>query len=158
MRDLLLDVIDAAGRRAPYADARHVMLMQETVSVRNGELARLDAGHEEGIGVRVHIDGRWGFAATHGSNRAAAEGALSRALEVAHAQPRASEQPLAEAPPAVGSYSSPTEIDPFDVPLEDKLGLLSSAEAALRDQPGVTVGRAHVYARREEKLFVSTEG
>ena len=158
MRDLLLDVIDAAGRRASYADARHVVLKQQSVSLRNGELSRLDARDEEGLGVRVRIGGRWGFAAARGSERAAAEGALERALEVAEAQPPAPEAPLAEEPPATGSYSSLVEIDPFDVPLEDKLALLAAAEGPLRAEPGVAVGRAHVHARREDKLFVSTDG
>ena len=158
MRDLLLDVIDAGGRRASYADARHVALRRQTVWLRNGELAGLDAGDEAGIGVRVRVGGRWGFAAARGSDRAAAELALSRALEIADAQPRAPEQPLAEEPPAVGSYTSPVAIDPFAVSLEDKLALLASADTALRSEPEVVVGSAHVQVRREEKLFVSTDG
>ena len=158
MREVLLNVIDAAAARASYADARHVALRQETVSLRNGELARLDARDEAGVGVRVRVDGRWGFSAAHGSDRGAAEAALARALEVAQAQPRGRRQPLADEAVSVGSYVSPVAIDPFGVSLEDKLALLASAESALRSEPGVVVGRAHVYARREDKLFVSTDG
>ena len=158
MRDLLLDVIDAAAGRASYADARHVAMTHETVSLRNGELAGLDAGEEAGIGVRVRIGGRWGFAAVRGSERAGAEAALSRALDVAAAQPRAPEQPLGEEPPAAGSYASPVEIDPFAVSLEEKLALLAAADTALRSEREVAVASAHLHARREEKLFVSTDG
>ena len=157
MRDVLLDLIDAGARRASYADARHVALRHETVSLRNGELAGLDARDETGVGVRVRVGGRWGFAAARGSDRAAAELALARALEVAGAQPRAPEFPLADEPPAVGSYSSSAAIDPFAVSLEDKLALLAGAETALRAEPAVAVASAQVHARREEKLFVSTD-
>lgn len=158
MRELLLELIDSAGRRAAYADARHVALRRETVSLRNGELARLESGAEEGIGVRVRIDGRWGFAAAGSSDRSSAETALSQAIEVAEAQPRAGDRPLAHERPATGTYSSPVGIDPFSVSLEHKLSHLAAAEAILRSEPRVTVARAHVHSQREEKLFVSTDG
>jgi TldD protein len=50
------------------------------------------------------------------------------------------------------------EIDPFNVPLEERLRLLGAAETLLREEPGVTVGRASMLARTDEKLFVSSEG
>ena len=158
MRDVLLDVVDAAGRHASYADARHVVLRQESIGFRNGELGRLDSNDEEGIGIRVRVGGRWGFAACRDTRRAAVEGALARALEVAAAQPAGSGQALAFEPVATGSWSSPLEVDPFEVTLEEKLALLSSAEAVLRAEAGVAVARAHLHSRREDKLFVSTDG
>ncbi len=158
MRDVLLDLIDGAAGRASYADARHVRRREEAVAVRNGELATLVSREEDGIGVRVRVDGAWGFAAAQGLGRAAGEDALRRALALAQAQPTSPPAPLTEEPPAAGSYSSPVEVDPFEVSLGDKLALLAAAEALLREQRGVTVGRASMLAREEEKLFVSTEG
>jgi TldD protein len=155
---LLLDLVDKASGRAAYADARYVQVRDETLAVRNGELATLDVSEDAGIGVRVRIGGRWGFAATREPEPSHAEAALARALAVAHAQPAVAERPLAPEPAARGAYSSTLEIDPFEVPLERKLALLSSAEAKLRGDPGVTVGLAHVRSHREEKVFVSSAG
>jgi TldD protein len=155
---ILRDLMDAASGRADYADARHVRLRHEAIAMRNGELDELDAHEEEGFGVRVRVGGGWGFAAARGSDRAAAEEALARALALADAQPRAAARPLTEEQPASGHYESPAEIDPFTVPLEDKLALLADADAALRAEPAVTIALAHLQARVEETLFASSEG
>ena len=158
MREVLRNVMDSAASHADYADVRHVRLRQEAIAMRNGELDELDSHEEEGFGVRVQIGGRWGFAAAAGSHQAAAEEALSRALTVADAQPSAGSRALTDEPAADGSYSSPAEIDPFSISLEDKLALLTAADAALRVEPGVAVALAYVESRAEQKTFSSTDG
>jgi len=160
LRELLEDLIDSASARAAYADVRHVRTLVEEVALRNGELDVLDRREEEGIGVRVRAGGAWGFAAARGSDRAAGEDALARALALADAQPHSAggERPLVPGAPARGSHASPCEIDPFAVSLDDKLALLAQAEAAMRAEPLVSVARAHVSCRSEEKTFASSDG
>jgi TldD protein len=150
--------MDAAARRAEYADARFVRTQSELLSTRNGAVDQVDSHDSEGIGVRVRVGGSWGFAAVRGSDKAGAEAALERALAVAGAQPRSRGAALTEEPPAVGSYESPAERDPFEVPLEDKLAVLWAAEAGLRTEPEVAVTLARFQAVRVHKLFASTEG
>lgn len=158
VHDLLVGLIDSASMRSDYADARHVHLRYEAIAVRNGELDELSLGDEEGLGVRVRKDGRWGFAATRRTDRAGAEKALARALAIAESQPRGQARgALTAEPPVRGSHASPAEVDPFSVPLADKLDLIAEAEAALREQPGVTVGQAHAQARVERKLLATTD-
>ncbi len=158
MRDLLSDLMDSASSHADYADVRHVRLREEAIAMRNGELDELDARDEEGFGVRVQLGGGWGFAAARGSDRAAAEEALGRALAVAEAQPRRGGQRLTPEPPASGSYVSPAATDPFSVSLDDKLALLAEADEALRGEPRLRVALAQLQSRVEQKLFASTEG
>jgi TldD protein len=158
MRDLLENLMDAAARRAEYADARFVSTRAERLSARNGSLDQLDSDQSEGIGVRVRLGGAWGFAAARGTGKADAEAALERALAVAAAQPPAAGVALAPEPPARGRYESPVERDPFEVPLEDKLAVLAAADAGLRTTPGVALTVARYQALRVEKLFASTEG
>jgi TldD protein len=158
VRDLLRDLMDAASARAEYADVRFVSTRSQKLATRNGEVDRVESDDSEGIGVRVRVGGAWGFAAVRGTERAAAEGALARALDVAAAQPAAPATPLAPEPPAVGSYEVPVELDPFDVALEDKLAVLVEADAALRGERGVAVSAARFQAVRARKLFASTEG
>src|SRR4051795_516767 len=102
MRDLLLALMDFAGRHADYADARHVTSLAETVSTRNGDLDEIERDERQGIGVRVRVGGAWGFAATRECTREAAEAALRRALDVAPAPPTAPAAPLAAPHPAPG--------------------------------------------------------
>lgn len=158
MRDLLANLMDAAGRRADYADVRHVRSRAERLSTRGGTLDELDYSEEEGFGVRVSRGGAWGFAAARGYDRTAAEQALWRALAVAEAQPPARPLELAPEPAAAGSYETAAGREPFSVSLEDKLGVLMAADEAMRGDPRVTVTRAHFAAFSEEKAFASTEG
>jgi TldD protein len=158
VRELLSNLMDAAARRAEYADARFVHTRVERLSTRNGAVERLDSHEEEGIGVRVRVGGSWGFAATGGTGWADAEAALDRALAVAAAQPAAAGAPLAPEPPARGEYESPCERDPFGVPLEEKLAVLVAADAGLRTEPGVVLTLARFEALHVDKLFASTEG
>ena len=159
MRDLLKDLMDSARSRAEYADARYVRTRSERLATRNGALDSLDSDESEGIGVRVRVGGCWGFAAVRGSERSDAEAALARALEIASAQPLpSSSAALAPEPPAEGSWRGPDGHDPFAVPLDDKLSVLLAADAALREEPGVTLALARFRAVSEEKLFASTEG
>jgi TldD protein len=151
--------MDSARLRAEYADARYVRSRSERLATRNGALDSLDSEESEGIGVRVRVAGCWGFAAVRGTERRDAEAALTRALAVAAAQPLPSSAvELAPEPPAEGSWRSPAERDPFEVPLEEKLSVLLAADEALRKEPLVALAIAHYRAHAEERIFASTEG
>ena len=159
MRGLLTDLIDSAGARAGYADARFVRSRVERLSTRNGELDQLGSHESEGIGVRVRVGGAWGFAAVRGTDRRDAEAALDRALAIAEAQPAVPDPaPLAPEPPARGEWANAVERDPFEVPVEEKLAVLLAADAGLRTDPGVSLTLARFAAFATEKLFVSTDG
>src|SRR4051794_7799996 len=158
MLDLLTDVVGLAEGRCSYAEARHVAERREDLEVRGGAVD--EASHEtvEGIGVRVRVGGAWGFAATADVSRAGAETALERALAFAAAQPAGADRPLTAVEAARGSWASPCERDPFDVPLEDKLALLAEADSALRGDARIARSHARLTARRIHKHFASTEG
>jgi TldD protein len=113
---------------------------------------------DEGVGVRVRVDGAWGFAATRASDRAGLQAALGRALDVARAQPVAPPQPLAPEPAADGVHESPARIDPFAIPADDKLEVLLAADAATGADGRISVRRAHFLAFSEHKVFASSEG
>ena len=159
MQVLLAELMDLARPRVDYADARFVHTQVENVATRNGELDELDRSESAGIGVRVRVDGAWGFAATGGLTRAAAEEAFERALNIAGAQPRApSVIDLAPEAPAQGSWATDVAQDPFAVSLEEKLERLAEADAALRADNAVQVAVASFQAVRVDKLFASSEG
>src|SRR3954454_20399486 len=158
MLDLLTDVVGLADGQCSYAGARHVAERREDLEVRGGAVD--EASHEavEGIGVRVRVGGAWGFAATADVSRAGAETALERALAFAAAQPAGAARALTAVEPARGTWSSPCERDPFEVPPEDKLALLAAADAALRGDSRIARSHARLTSRRIHKHFASTEG
>jgi TldD protein len=158
MQDILEDLMDGARERADYADVRHVHTRLESLSTRNGAVDEVEGAESEGVGVRVRAGGAWGFAATRNLTRAGVEAALDRALEVAAAQPRVAATPLAPEPPARGSWRSEARIDPFTVPLDDKLAKLLEADASMRGDTRIAITTARTMSLKEASTFASTEG
>ena len=160
MQDLAGLAIDTAvGAGAGYADSRVVQRRAQLVATKNGEVDSVSDSETEGVGVRVLVDGAWGFA---GDPRLSEEGARDAALRaVAFARASASRArtrvDLAPIPPASGEYSAPMERDPVDVPLEEKISLCLRAEEGMR-RPEVKITEATVRAMREQRVFRSSEG
>ena len=61
-------------------------------------------------------------------------------------------------PPARGRWESSAQIDPFAVPLEEKLALIVAADESLRGDPRIGLTSAHALAYKEARIFASTEG
>jgi TldD protein len=158
MRDLCRAAVDAAlAAGAAYADARAVARRSQFVRTKNGRVESVNDLESEGIGVRVLVDGAWGFACDRRLDESGATGAAQRACAFARAAPGNHGRELAPLEPRKGSYRTPCERDPFAVPLGDKVGLCLRAEAALR-HPGVTVTEASVRAQRSTTVLVTSEG
>jgi len=158
MLDALVALMDAAGGRCAYADARWVERSRESITVVDGAIEAVEIVDEEGVGVRVRVDGAWAFAATQELTRDGLEEALRRALALAQAEPRGPAAPLAAVAPARGSWRGPCAIDPFGVSLEEKLELLLAADEAMAGDPRIVRRRASCVAERTVKTFASTEG
>src|SRR3954447_13368161 len=158
MRDAVSHAIDAAlGAGASYTDARGVARRAQSVGTRNGRVDTLAEGETEGIGVRVLVDGAWGFACDRRLTPEGAKDAALRAAAFAAAAGSRDARALAPLEARSGTYRPPMERDPFDVSLEDKVALCLHAEEALR-HPEMKVAAAHVRALSERKLFLSSEG
>src|SRR3989304_1809629 len=66
MRDIVMRALDTARQRgAAYADARVVRRVSESITVRNENVEGLTADETLGFGVRVIVDGYWGFASSY---------------------------------------------------------------------------------------------
>jgi TldD protein len=160
-RDLAHRAIDTARTRgASYADARFVRRQVEDAFVKNGHLDTIDRTDTFGFGVRVVADGAWGFAASQVVAPAEVDRVAALAVEVAKASAIAKEREVELAPvaPQRGTYRTKIQVDPFSISLDDRVGLLVAAEAAMRTVPGLRTTRANYEIWREDKLFVSTEG
>jgi TldD protein len=160
MRDLLARALDTARvRGAGYADARFVHREVEDALVRNGHLDALGRSEALGFSVRVLADGAWGFAASQVLTGEEADRVAALAVAVARASALVKQADVRLAPvtPARGLYRTPIEIDPFTVPLGERVDLLLRAEAAMRAVPGLRTTRASSEIWRERKQFLSTE-
>ena len=155
--DVVLDAATAAG--AAYCDCRVVERTIQSVTVKNGRVNNVGQSEDGGCGVRVLVDGAWGFAGTQRTDTAALEECVRLAVRIARASARTAVAPVQLAPAAAvtATYATPVRIDPFAVSLGDKIALLLAADAAL-DVPGVTTRQGSLAAIRRHQLFASSEG
>ncbi len=161
MRELAERALDiAAVGRAGYADCRVVSRTVQTIVVKNGVVVRVASSEEEGLGVRVLLDGAWGFAAAGRLDGASIDAAVERALRIARASARVADRPVRLAPvlPVVAEYATPLRQDPFAVPLERKVDLLLRTDAAMARVPQVTVREGSLEFVAERRFFASSEG
>ncbi|MGD9518720.1 MAG: TldD/PmbA family protein [Armatimonadota bacterium] len=155
--ELALGAAQSAG--ATYVDARVVHKSRQDVQVKNGAVDVVASAHSAGIGVRVLCDGAWGFAATCDMADAAVMETAQQAVEIARASARTMIRPVELSPvdAAVDEVSHQAALDPFQVPIAEKIDLLLSCDAAM-NVPGVAVRQGSVNCTREEKWFASSEG
>jgi TldD protein len=158
-------VQEALRAGAQYADARIVRLLRQDLMLRNGALDGADAPEELGCGVRVLVDGCWGFqAGPLWADKGAAEqnaralGRRAPAVAKALSSSRSRKVELCPEPAHVGSFETPLEIDPFRVPLPEKLDLLRACDASMLGRAETVVREATCSARLEEQWQASSEG
>lgn len=127
-----LDAARSAG--ASWADVRFERLEQQSLRSEDDHIIHSGDAESWGVGIRAIVDGVWGFAATWHTDRDAVAQAARDAVAIAKANARVAGRKVALAPTAraAGKWSSPFEIDPFVVPLGERVdALLAGARAAL---------------------------
>jgi len=144
---------------ATYGDVRIREDRKEEVNVKGGRPEHIATERFAGFGVRVIVDGAWGFFGTHRLEESEIEPVVRQAVAIAKASASLPHSPVALAPlePAVGTYVTRHEIDPFAVALEEKLALLAAATKAMRG-PNLKLAQAFASAYRTHQQFASTEG
>ena len=155
--DRAVNLMRQAG--ASYGDIRVREDRQETIAVKNGRPEHVASERSAGFGVRVLVDGAWGFFGTHRLEEDAVEPAVRQAMAIARASAPLMKEPIVLAPvaPAVARYETPHEKDPLAVPLETKLALLARASRAMRG-PNLKLAQAFFAAFDMRQFFASTEG
>jgi TldD protein len=161
MLDVAKQAVEAArAAGADYADARVVTDESESITVRNQEMEGIDRSRSEGIGIRVLVNGYWGFAATARLEPAELDRTATLAVEIAKAASRLPMERvrLTEVEPATGTWHSPMREDPFHVPLEEKVALLMEATRRMQTVDGVSFAEGGIDLFRRQTRLVTSEG
>lgn len=161
IRELCMVALDAARRAgASYADIRVVDRRDLRIATRLQRVTGVDDRSSFGFGVRVAVGGAWGFAASPDVTRDECVAVARRAVEEAKAISSA-RRTIALAPvdavPA-GSWQTPIEVDPFAVPLDEKIELLLAVNAAALKVHRVHLVTSTLDVMRRETTFASTNG
>jgi TldD protein len=161
-RELAMRALDAArSAGATYADFRLAANRSQALGTRERQITFFNDAETYGFGVRVIANGSWGFAASRELNPEEVVRVAQQAVAQARANAAARQRPLELAPVervADGKWSSPMEIDPFDVPIEEKVDLLLRANAAALGVQGARFVNSVMFSTRLGKTFASTDG
>jgi TldD protein len=100
--------------------------------LQDGRADRLGAGQRAGLGLRVLLNGAWGFASTESPHLSDWLTCLDDAVDMAKVSSARLVEPvvLADAPPVLDEVHPSFEIDPTQVPLEKKLAAARGFEEA----------------------------
>ncbi|MBK8277539.1 MAG: TldD/PmbA family protein [Nitrospira sp.] len=156
--DLALKRVMASG--AEYGDIRIQDSQTEQIEGEDRRIASIRDIRDIGFGIRVLYHGAWGFAASSILSLEEVPRVADLAVEIAKGSASVALEKVRLAPEPVhhDRVVSPYRIDPFTVPLEKKTGLLLTTMETLHRQSGVARSSASLWACRDRKLFVSTEG
>src|SRR6476661_7080055 len=162
VKELLTEALNAAKMGgAEFADARIGRYRNNYVITREQQIINVVDTDTLGVGVRVLVNGTWGFGASRDLTKAGVVAATREALAIAKANalPAADRVRLAPATPTTdGRYVTPHAIDPFTVPIEQKADLLIRANAEALKVPGVKFVNSNMFFVKEEKNYANTEG
>ncbi len=161
MRDLTSRALDTAtALGATYADVRVVRRLEESIQIKSTRVEGVSAGETEGFGIRVLVDGAWGFAASRNLTTAEADRVAGEAVRIAKASATSTRLrvTLDSRPPAHGRYETPCVEDPFAIPLDRKIGDLLEADRALNHIKGIAWSESIYAAQREWKTFAASDG
>ncbi|HEY8123947.1 MAG TPA: TldD/PmbA family protein [Methylocystis sp.] len=157
----LADIVLTAARRngASYADVRIGETRREYAFAKDDRLENFDERASQGFGVRVLLDGCWGFYGARRLDPQSLRDGVERALENARAVKPIQFQPIAleRLPAHEAEWIMPMGVDPFEVSASEKADLLLSIIASARDH-GADFCSASLSATCEERFFANSLG
>jgi TldD protein len=156
---LLDSAMSTIDNRVDYGDARLVEAEELRLYHQLGRDPDERLEKSIGIGVRVLVDGSWGFAAAPLSDAEVPARTAARAIAVARAGVGAGPRVAFPSRPAAnGRYQTEVGRDPFAITTAERDTLLAEAIEAAAASRGVSSVTAGVNAKRQHRHFASTEG
>ena len=158
LTDRALNTAQVLG--ATYADVRIVRREVQTITVKNGRVEGVSTSENQGFGVRVLVDGAWGFASSWRLAADEIDRVADLALRIGRASALVKHGEVHLGPPVTwqATYQTSYSRDPFSVPLEEKIDHLIAADEAMRRVKGIGVSEASFEAIREATTFANSEG
>jgi TldD protein len=158
MRELLTTVARSASS---WIELRYHARKTKQIAMRNGRLEESSSVQLTGLGVRVLVDGVFGFASTTNLSREGIRSAVADAQQAARsatASKRQRVEALAPIPPTTGTFGTTIEDSLDDHPLEEKLDLVQRIEERIRNADDRIVSSMARYAEiQDEKIIVTSD-
>ncbi|RNI26077.1 TldD/PmbA family protein [Rufibacter latericius] len=150
----------AKSKGATYTDVRIGRYLNQYLITREDKVQNTVNTESFGIGVRVLVNGTWGFSAADEVTPAGAAKAAELAVAIAKANSKLQSEPVVLAPQqgfGEVSWKAPIERNAFEVPLKEKVDILLGANAAAM-QNGANYVNSALFLVNEQKYFASSDG
>ncbi|MBC3786268.1 TldD/PmbA family protein [Spirosoma utsteinense] len=158
LADVALNAAKSQG--ATYTDVRIGRYLQQFMFTREQKVQNIVNAESYGVGIRVIVDGTWGFAATSDVTPDAIAKCAQTAVAIAKANARVQTEPVVLAPQkGVGevSWKTPIQKNAFEIPVQQKVDLLMKVNSEAMKNGGAFV-TSNLFFVNEQKYFASTDG
>jgi TldD protein len=147
------------SRGTSYVEARYQTRLTTEVNFVNGELERIRVVENAGCGIRVLVDGCWGFSSTN--DLSVLKESLNNAISAARvlAQTKKNRvRGLAESKMAAGTFRTSTNGNLPDIDIEQKVKVAREGEKAARSNRAVKTASCTYREMLDHKAIVSSDG
>lgn len=144
-----------------FADVRITKTDEEQIYFQNGFLRNFSSSLDSyALGIRVLINGCWGFAGTRHLDDASIENTINKAKTNAIHGSKFIRQPVVLNPlqPTVEDASFLPRINPFTMPTEEKLAYLQNLAQKIKPQGKIVHSYCYGVFFHQEKYYGNTEG
>lgn len=161
-KKLLADTALQAARSqgATYTDVRIGRYLQQYLFTRETKVQNIVNGESFGVGIRVIVNGTWGFAATSDVSKEGIASCAKTAVSIAKANSKLQSEPVQlAAQKGVGEvvWKTPIQKNSFEVPVKDKIDLLLKTNSeAMKNGAGFVT--SNLFFVNEQKYLASSDG
>ena len=159
---LLLEALTAAKLAgATWADARIQRARRQSLGTREQQVTNVSDTDTIGCGVRVLVDGTWGFSATRSLTKDGVNRAAKQAVALAKANRVARDRIVRLAPTEShpnATWKSSYTVDPWSIPVEEKVQLLMRANAEAMKVKNIRFVNSNLSFVKEERSYANSEG
>ena len=144
-----------------FADVRYTSNDKEAIYFQNKIFKAIHSQkNAESIGIRVLINGTWGFAGLTSFSDYEIDKAIKKAIENAKIGSlfRKEKVELTKIPPIVDSYIFKPEIDPFTLDKNYKIEYLKNIAEKIHDNEKIINSAVYSQFYRQYKIYANTEG
>ncbi len=150
----------SSSKGTSYVEARYQARVATEVNFVNGELERIRVVENAGCGIRVLVDGCWGFSSTN--NLSLLKESLSNAILAARvlAQTKKNKvKGLAESKMITGTFRASVNGSLSDIDIEQKVNIAREGEKAARSNNKVVKAASCTYREiLDHKAIVNSDG
>ncbi len=158
LADVALNTARSMG--ATYADVRIGRYLNQFVATREQKVQNIANTESFGAGIRVIVNGTWGFGASNQVTPDGIKKAAESAVAIAKANSKFQKEPVKLAPAKAHgevSWKTPIQKNGFEISIKDKVDLLMNANARAMEK-GASFVNSLIFLVNEQKYFASTDG